>query len=508
MVWRERNLLEMRGISKSFPGVKALDKVDFDLQAGQIHALLGENGAGKSTLIKVLTGVYRYQQGKILLNGNVICPHSPQEAQHLGISTVYQEVNLIPALSVAENIFLGREHIKWGRIDWRTIQQRARQALAKLDLELDVKRPLNTYSVAIQQLVAVARALDIRCKVLVLDEPTSSLDAAEVENLFSVMRKLKQEGLGIIFISHFIDQVYAISDRFTILRNGHRVGEYDPKDLPRLELIGKMIGKEADQISEAPEFKPGEKEQKPSAPFLKAHEIQRKGSVGPLDIEVFAGEVVGIAGLLGSGRTETARLLFGIDPIDYGKIEIDGRKNRLKSPRHAIRQGFGFCPENRHEEGLIADLSVRENIILALQARRGIFRRISRNEQQRIAKEFIGALSIATPNSEQPVSQLSGGNQQKAILARWLALEPRFLILDEPTRGIDVGAKGEIEKIMANLCEKGVSILFISSEMEEVVRDSHRVLVLRDRRKVGELTGGQIQLTAIMELIAQQEHNG
>jgi len=499
-------LLEMRGISKRFPGVQALDRVDFRLRAGEIHALLGQNGAGKSTLVKVLTGVHRRDAGEIRLAGRPIRPRSPLEAQALGISTVYQEVNLIPHLSVAENIFLGRQPMRWGRIDWRAMNRQAVAALAPLELCLDVTQPLSGYSLAIQQMVAIARALDIQARVLILDEPTSSLDAPEVARLFAVMRRLKARGLGIIFITHFLDQVYAIADRLTVLRNGKLVGQFETAQLPRLELIARMIGREVGGPAE-----PGGAIPKtpPAAgqPRLRALGLGRRGAIAPTDVSIRAGEVVGLAGLLGSGRTELARLLFGLDRADCGRIEIDGRRLRLTSPRRAVRAGLGFCPENRQTEGLIPALSVRENILLALQASRGWLRRLSRSAQRRLAEQYIRSLNIATPDMERPVAQLSGGTQQKVILARWLAMQPRVLILDEPTRGIDVGAKAEVEKLIAELRRRGIGILFISSELEEVASNCQRVLVLRDRRPVGELAGAPVALDAILRMIAAQpEH--
>ncbi|MBI2927061.1 MAG: sugar ABC transporter ATP-binding protein [Verrucomicrobia bacterium] len=494
----------VRALSKSFPGVRALDAVDFTLRRGEIHTLMGENGAGKSTLIKVITGVYPANSGKILFEGRAIQPRSPAEAQQLGISTVYQEVNLVPFLSVAENVFLGRQPTKFGRIDWKRINARAAASLKQLDIEIDVTQPLNSYSIAVQQMVAIARALDIEAKVLVLDEPTSSLDATEVRHLFAVMRKLKAQGLGIIFVSHFLDQVYEISDRFTVLRNGKLVGEYETAKLPRLELIAKMIGKDLAAVEEMTRHHGAAPVAGGHKPLLNASGLGRRGSIEPLDLTIHTGEVVGLAGLLGSGRTETARLLFGIDRAETGELEVDGEAAIFASPRAAIARRLGFCPEDRKTQAIIPDLSVRENLVLALQASKGWLRKLSAAQQHELATNYIKALNIATPDAERPIKFLSGGNQQKAILARWLAAQPRLLILDEPTRGIDVGAKAEIEKLIARLCADGMAILFISSELEEVVRSSHRVVVLRDRKKVGELSGEQIGLDEILKTIAGQ----
>ena len=494
-------LLQLRNVRKTFPGVVALDGVDFVARRGEIHSLMGENGAGKSTLIKVLTGAYRRDGGQMLLDGSKIDPRSPLEAQQLGISTVYQEVNLIPTLSVAENIFLGRQPVKWGRIDWKQIRRRSEEALARLNLQIDVGRQLSSYSIAIQQMVAIARALDFQAKLLILDEPTSSLDAGEVQRLFAVMRRLRDEGLGIVFVSHFLDQVYAISDRITVLRNGKLVGEYRTAELPRDQLIARMMGRDlAEFETQAHHVQTAARSQ--CTPFVSVRNFGRSGMIEPFDLEVRPGQVVGLAGLLGSGRTETARLLFGVDAADSGTVQINGERTQLSSPRAAIRHGFAFCPEDRKTSGIIPDLSVRENIALALQARNGIFKSLSLAQQNAIADRYIKALGIATPHAEQAINNLSGGNQQKAILARWLATNPKLLILDEPTRGIDVGAKAEIQKLTLALVKEGMAILFISSELEEVVRVSDRVEVLRDRKFVGELNRGQISEQAIMRMIA------
>ena len=501
----ENHLLRLRGLTKNFPGVRALANVDFTLRRGEVHALMGENGAGKSTLIKVLTGVYPRDGGEIFLDGKAVEPHSPQEAQRLGISTVYQEVNLIPHLSVAENICLGRQSTKLGCIKWKEIRQRAEKALARLGLQIDVTETIANCSIAIQQLVAIARALDISAKLLILDEPTSSLDEAEVETLFGVMRKLKSEGLGIVFVTHFLDQVYKISDRITVLRNGQLVGEFEAASLPRIELISKMMGKELSEWDLKAVSSGGEQTRR--EPFLQLKKVARKNSIKPIDMEIASGEIVGLAGLLGSGRTETARIIFGLDHADDGEILLDGRRISFGSALDAIGEKFGFCPEDRKVEGIIPNLSVRENIVLALQASRGWVRYVSMAKQIEIADQFIAALNIKTPHREQAVRLLSGGNQQKVILARWLASQPRFLILDEPTRGIDVGAKLEIEKLMARLASEGMAFLFISSDLEEIVRNSHRVVVLRDREKIAELSREQISESNIMHAIAAPAKN-
>lgn len=501
-------VLRARSISKGFPGVQALDGVELTVRPGEIHALMGENGAGKSTLIKVLTGVYARDSGTVEIEGRAVHPASPREAEAAGISTVYQEVNLIPALSVAENILLGRQPRRGPFIRWRLLRRRAREALARLGLEgIDVDRSVGSYSLAIQQMVAIARALDVPAtRLLILDEPTSSLDEAEVEQLFGVMRKLRSEGLGMIFVTHFLDQVYAVCDRITVLRNGCFAGEFAAAELPRLKLVQTMLGREFENHAvpakeETAESETGE-ETGAAEVFLAARELGRKGSVQEITLDVRRGEAHGLAGLLGSGRTETARLLFGADRGSGGSITIEGSEVTLKNPRQAIALGIGFSSEDRKREGLIPTLSVRENLILAMQASRGMFRRIPIKEQRQLAEKFISVLRIRTPSPETAIENLSGGNQQKVLLARWLCTNCRLLILDEPTRGIDIGAKAEIEKLISDIREKGMAVLFISSELEELVRVCSRVSILRDRRKVGEIAGTAIGVDAIMRAIA------
>lgn len=497
----QQPLLSMKGIHKEFPGVKALTGVNFRLFAGEVHALMGENGAGKSTLIKVLTGVYSIDQGTVELDSKPIRIASPHDAQDAGISTVYQEINLCPNLSVAENIYIGREPRRWGRILWKDMNRNAEQLLKRrLNLEIDVTKPLEYYSVAVQQLIAIARAVSISAKVLILDEPTSSLDRGEVVQLFSVMTRLKNEGLAILFVTHFLDQVYEISDRITILRNGELIGEHLAKELPRIELVSKMIGKDMQLLEELP--KAPESEQSRTEILLHAVNLGRKGAIEPVELKIHQGEVVGLAGLLGSGRTELARLLFAADKADSGEIRIKGTKANMNTPRQAIDQSIAFCPENRKAEGIIDELTIRENIILALQASQGWFRRIQRKRQDEIADEYIQALNINPPNPEQLIKNLSGGNQQKVLLARWLLTQPGLLILDEPTRGIDIGAKAEIQKLVITLAQKGMSVLFISSELEEVLRVSEKIIVLRDRHMVKEISGSEMSQQQVMKAIA------
>jgi len=497
-------LLELSGIDKQFFGVPVLKQAGLCLRAGEVHALMGQNGAGKSTLIKVLTGVYAADAGAMTLAGQPVRPASPEQAQALGISTVYQEVNLCPNLSVAENIFAGR-YPRLGplgawRIDWAGMNRRARELLSRLNLDIDVTRTLSTFPVAVQQMVAIARALSVESRVLILDEPTSSLDTGEVQQLFDVLRRLREEGLAILFVTHFLDQVYAISDRITVLRNGSLVGEYRVEDLGPKALIAAMVGRE---LADAASADPGQVPAADGEPVLEARGLGQRGQLKPLDLALRAGEVVGLGGLLGSGRTELARLLFGLATPDTGELRMRGKAVKLDSPADAVAHGLALCPEDRKTDGIVAELSVRENIVLALQARTGLKRCLSSGQERALAEKYVKALGIKTADVDTPIGLLSGGNQQKALLARWLATGPSVLILDEPTRGIDVAAKQEIMDEILRLAQEGMAVLFISSEMAEVVRVSHRIAVLRDRAKVGELPAGSGE-HAVYHLIAEE----
>ncbi|PRY65958.1 monosaccharide ABC transporter ATP-binding protein (CUT2 family) [Glaciihabitans tibetensis] len=496
-------IVEMTGISISFPGVKALDGVDFRMFPGEVHSLMGENGAGKSTLIKALTGVYPIDAGSILLAGQPLLVTGPADSQRAGISTVYQEVNLLTNLSVAENILLGREPRRFGGIHWKEMRERAAAILHRLHLDIDPGSLLGSHSLAVQQLVAIARALDVNAKVLILDEPTSSLDVDEVAELFRVITALKREGVAILFVSHFLDQVYEIADRLTVLRNGSLVGEYRTKEILRIELVHKMIGKDIAVLTDLDtKTRNAVAETTTTIPYLAAVGLGRKGSIDPLDFAIAEGEVVGLAGLLGSGRTELARILSGIDKPDTGELKIEGRTQRLRTARMALKRRIAYSSEDRKREGIIEDLTVRDNIVLALQADRGWFRRIPRRRQDELAASYISALGIRPANPEALVRNLSGGNQQKVLLARWLAIAPRLLILDEPTRGIDVGAKAEIQRLVSNLAEEGMSVVYISAELEEVLRLSHRIVVMRDRKKVADLENDDVTVGQVMTLIA------
>ncbi|MGK9146401.1 sugar ABC transporter ATP-binding protein [Plantibacter flavus] len=501
-------IIEMTGIGIEFPGVKALQDVDFRLFPGEVHTLMGENGAGKSTLIKALTGVYTIDAGTISVAGRSVRFSGTAEAQDAGISTVYQEVNLCDNLTVGENVMLGHEIRGPLGINWRKTNAAAHDALVKLGLgALDPAQPLSSISLALQQLVAISRAMVSESKVLILDEPTSSLDANEVEGLFTVIRKLRDEGVAILFVSHFLDQVYAISDRLTVLRNGEFVGEYLTPDLSRAQLISKMIGKDFDTLASLGSNR-GRAEHSASAPFYAATGLGRKGSIDPVDIEVHPGEVVGLAGLLGSGRTELGRLMYGADRPDFGSVSIEGRPADVHTPVAGLAKKIAFSTENRRDEGIIGDLTVRENLILAVQARRGWAKPLSRREQTALCDKYLVELNVRPADPERPIKNLSGGNQQKVLLGRWLATDPELLILDEPTRGIDIGAKAEIQETIAKLAEDGMAVVFISSELEEVVRLSERIVVLKDHRKIGEIVNGpDITAETVVDVIAAEGTN-
>jgi galactofuranose transport system ATP-binding protein len=488
-------LLRMTGLRKEFPGVLALNDVDFRLFPGEVHALMGENGAGKSTLIKVLTGVYGADAGSIALDGAPVSFAGPAVAQRAGVSTVYQEVNLCPNLSVAENILLGREPRRFGRIHWPAMRERAGDLLARLGLSVDVASPLAHHSIAVQQLVAIARALAVNARVLILDEPTSSLDSGEVARLLDVLRSLRSTGMAILFVSHFIDQVFAIADRMTVLRNGRLVGEYT--DIRPRELVAKMIGRD---LAVLENLRPANRSV--GKTLVKAVDLGRKGGIAPATIDVHRGEVVGLAGLLGSGRTELARLLFGADQADSGDVCVDGKPLTLRSPRVGVSRRIAYCSENRKAEGLVEDLTVRENIILAVQAARGWTKPLSQRRQEEIVAKSISVLDIRPADPEARVGDLSGGNQQKVLLARWLITDPKLLILDEPTRGIDVGAKAEVQRLVAELAADGMAVLFVSAELGEVLRLSDRVAVLRGRHLVAQLDNDELTPGDIMATIA------
>lgn len=491
-------LLEMRGICKSFPGVRALHEVNFTLRPGEVHALMGENGAGKSTLIKVMTGVHEKDAGEIRIEGKLSEFKSPSEAQNAGVGTVYQEIMLCANLSVAENLFIGRGSYTF--LNWKQMNIRAHALLQSLDIPARPTQELSSCSLAVQQMIAIARAVDMNCRILILDEPSSSLDEDEVAKLFALMRELKSRGVGIIFVTHFLDQVYEISDRITVLRNGEFIGEYEVSALPQLELVSKMMGKELENVAKIKRQDPGKVDT--SLPVLEARGLASAAGVKPFDFVIRKGEVNGFTGLLGSGRSESVRAIYAADRVSAGEVFMHGKKVRIKEPIDAMKHGIGYLPEDRKGDGVIEDLGVRENIILALQVMKGFFKPMSRKQAEEFAEEYIRALKIKTASLDTPIKQLSGGNQQKVILARWLLTNPQYLILDEPTRGIDVGTKVEIQKLVLKLAEQGVSVTFISSEIEEMLRTCSRLIVMKDRNIVGEISGDELTQSDVMHAIA------
>jgi len=504
---KDKTVLEMKNIYKSFPGVKALQGVDFSLCEGEIHALMGENGAGKSTLIKVLTGVYGKDEGQIFIKGSdkAVTIHSPQDAQKLGISTVYQEITLCPNLSVAENMYIGRT-AGIGQ-NWKKMNEGADKILQSLGIPAKATQQLASCSIAVQQMVAIARAVDMDCKVLILDEPTSSLDEQEVQKLFKLMRDLKAKGVGIIFVTHFLDQVYEVCDKITVLRDGRLVGEYEIKDLPRLQLVSKMLGKDLDDMSDIKSGQSAYDKKDASSVVFEAEQLVSNAGIKPFDFYIKKGEVNGFTGLLGSGRSECVRAIFGADRVLGGTVKKNGKVVKINKPIDAMKNGIAYLPEDRKIDGIVGDLSVRENIILAFQVLKGFFRPITKAEANKFADEYIKLLGIKTASADTPIKSLSGGNQQKVILARWLLTHPEYLILDEPTRGIDVGTKVDIQKLVLKLASEGMSVTFISSETDEMLRTCSRLVVMRDRKMVGELSGEDLTQNKIMSTIAGGDKN-
>ena len=498
-------ILQMTGICKYFPGVRALQNVDYTLRRGEIHALMGENGAGKSTLIKVLTGVYPKDGGQIYIEGTEGEAHirSPQDAQNIGISTVYQEISLCPNLTVAENMFIGRT--KSAITNWKDMNAKAGKLLDDLQIPVKPTQQLDSCSIAVQQMVAIARAVDMECKVLILDEPTSSLDEQEVEKLFKLMRDLKAKGVGIIFVTHFLDQVYEVCDRITVLRDGGLVGEYVIEDLPRVKLVSKMLGKELDDMASIKDEEEKVKNSEEGETILEAKGLASNAGIKPFDFYIKKGEVNGFTGLLGSGRSECVRAIFGADHVTSGKVFMHGRPVKIHRPIDAMKNGIGYLPEDRKQDGIVSELSVRDNIILAQQVMKGFFRPFTRKQAEEIAQKYIKLLDIKTASSDTPIGQLSGGNQQKVILARWLFTDPAYLILDEPTRGIDIGTKVDIQKLALKLASEGKSVTFISSEIDEMLRTCSRLVVMRDRKVVGELDGADLNQNKVMATIAGGE---
>jgi ribose transport system ATP-binding protein len=494
----------MEGIDKTFPGVIALDNASLRVAPGEVHAVVGQNGAGKSTLIKILNGAYRRDSGTILLDGQSVDFANPQEAQLAGVSTIYQEINLVPYRSVAENIFMSREPRRWGFLDTQRMNRDAAAVLARLGIQLDVRRPLGTLNIALQQMVAIARAISSDARIVIMDEPTSSLDEREVEVLFEVIRGLKAAGIAVIYISHRLDELYAVCDRVTIMRDGRTIADRAIDEVTKLELVARMLGKEIGEVrrSGATGFQ-HRGARAPGEVLVEASSLEGDGLDGA-SVSVHAGEIVGLAGLLGSGRTEVARAVFAADQTG-GTVHVRGKPVRWRSPRDAIRAGFGLCAEDRKADGIIPYMSVRENLTLAalpVLSRNGV---VDRAEQSKIVDRFITRLGIKTSGPEQTIRELSGGNQQKVLLARWLCLNPSLLLLDEPTRGIDVGAKAEIQELIDELADDGLGVLMISSELEEITEGADRVVVLREGRTVAEFAAAEVDQDTVMHAMAHGE---
>ncbi len=497
-------LLRMTGIQKAFAGVPALRDASLRIMPGEVHALVGQNGAGKSTLIKILTGVYSRDAGEVRLMGRPVDLRSPREAQASGIATIYQELTLVPQRTVTENIVLGYEpRTRWGAIDWRAADARAREVLSRFGIELDLHRALGSYPTAIQQLVAIGRASSMDTRLLIMDEPTSSLDEREVEVLFGVIRGLKARGTSILYVSHFLDELFAVCDGVTIMRDGRTVGETRIAETTKLDLIAAMLGRDAEEIRAAGRTQLATDQSHAGPVFLEARGLRSDRRLRNLDLEVRAGEIVGLAGLLGSGRTEAARAVFGMDRIVGGTLKVNGRETRIGSPRDAIDAGLAFLTEDRKVEGIIPDLSVRENLTLALLPRLSRMGIVDEARERRIVDGFIKAMGIRTADMDQPIRELSGGNQQKVLLARWLALEPKLLILDEPTRGVDVGAKLEIQSIIAKHVEQGCAVLLISSEFEELIEGAHGIVVMQEGRSVRKLSNPGVTEASLIHAIAE-----
>ncbi|WP_090527177.1 sugar ABC transporter ATP-binding protein [Paraburkholderia sartisoli] len=492
----------MQDIQISFGGVPALRSAQLSVAAGEVHALIGQNGAGKSTMIKILTGAYRRAGGTVRFEGREIDFRTPKEAREAGISTIYQEINLVPFRSVAENIFLGREPRRFGLIDWRAVQQRAAALLESFGLQIDVKKPAGSYSTAIQQMVSLARAVSSDAKMVIMDESTSSLDEREVELLFNVVRKLRDDGRAVIFVSHRLDELYALCDRVTVMRDGQTVAQSAMADMDKLQLVTTMLGRTLAAVVQDDTAAREANLARRGAQTLSAKNLAAHPKVNDVSLDVHAGEAVGLAGLLGSGRTETMRLLFGADPAAHGALEIDGKPVALKSPQDAIARGLAYLTEDRKLEGIVPELSVRDNLTLVCLrtlSKHGI---VDVKKQQEIVDRFIASLGIKLRSPDQPIRELSGGNQQKVLLARWLATQPRVLLLDEPTRGIDVGAKADVAKIVRELRDFGLAVLMSASELEELTAVADRAVVIRDGRTVAELNGGEMNEASIMDAIA------
>ncbi|WP_375449966.1 sugar ABC transporter ATP-binding protein [uncultured Devosia sp.] len=497
----DASLLSMTGIEKRFAGIPALSGASLDIAPGEIHALIGQNGAGKSTMIKVLTGYHRRDAGEVLFAGQPFEVASPNQAQASGISTIYQEINLVPLRSVTENICLGREARRFGLLDWNAMHGEAERLLTTFGIAIDVRRPLLDFNTATQQMVAIARAIGFSARLVIMDEPTSSLDEGEVAMLFKVIRQLKADGVSVVFVSHKLDELYRVCDRVTIMRDGKTVLTADMATIGKLELVSSMLGRDVSQAQgHATAFTKGRREK--GETVFSARNLAARQAVQDVSFDVRRGEIVGFAGLLGAGRTETARLIFGVDRSRAGSMQVETRPHDPQRPRDAIAAGMGFVTEDRKLEGIVPELSVAENMTLALLPRISRNGVVSQTRQRELVEGFIRQLAIKCSGPNQKIRELSGGNQQKVLLARWLATDPKFLILDEPTRGIDVGAKGEIQALIRALADQGLAVLMISSELEEVVEGADRVFVLREGRTVAELEGDAISEDRVLGAMA------
>jgi len=495
-------LLRMDGISKHFPGVQALKSVNLEVYPGECVALVGENGAGKSTLMKVLSGVYAPDAGQIFLDGQPVILSSPHQAQQAGVSIIYQEFNLFPNLTVEENVFVGREPANSGFVRWRRLRIKTKALLDQLGVRLDPSAIVRNLSVAEQQMVEIAKALSYNARIVVMDEPTSALTETEVKALYEIIRSLTARGLAVIFISHRVEEVFAISNRVSVLRDGQNVGDLVTANTTPEQVVHLMVGRKLSDLFQKEGMAAGGK------PVLEIRGLSRTGTardeaaivLNDVNLTVHAGEIVGLAGLVGSGRTELARAIFGADKFDRGEILVDGKAIAIKTPQDAIRHGIGLVPEDRKLQALVLQLAVRENISLASLDQLSHLGFIRLPAERRMAREFVQALQIRTPSLEQRAVNLSGGNQQKVVISKWLALKPKALILDEPTRGVDIGAKAEVHQLMNQLAQRGVAILMISSELPEILGMSDRVLVMRQGHITGELSRTEATQEAIMEL--------
>lgn len=486
-------LLTMQGITKNFPGVRALDSVDFDLQPGEVHALLGENGAGKSTLMRILFGIYPKDAGHILVRGQEVSIRHPHHAQQLGIAMVHQELNLVASMNAAQNILLGHEKYRLpGVLNWPAIYQEAQEQLARLGVDLNLRMPVRDLSVAQQQMVEIAKALSWKAEVLVLDEPTSALTQHEIDQLFRLLKRLTAQGVGIIFISHRMEEISAVADRVTVLRDGRKVGTWPVQEVDMAQLIQAMVGRTVSQL-----FPKIETERREEA--IRVEGLERRGVLHHISFSAYQGEILGVAGLVGSGRTELARAIFGADPIDKGTIYIKGKATAIRSPKQAIQHGLGFLTEDRKTQGLVLVMTVESNLALTVYDRLNRLGVIKRAKRRQLANNYIEQLKIRPPQPGRLAGYLSGGNQQKVVLGKWLARQTDILIFDEPTRGIDVGAKAEVHHLMSDLARSGACVIMISSELPEVLNMSDRILVMREGRLVAELSRQEASQELVME---------